>query len=721
MVESALENNSIYLLIASVAISIAITLPRFGPGIPMSVDTTSHLYRVLFYSHWMQSGVFPFWSPDWYAGSPAILLYPPLGYYFALGLTAIGLDPLLAYKIVDAFFYSIAPIAIFFLARELGFAKGESALGALFFSLVPEVVENYVFFDRFPTVISVPIFCAFIIAFNRALMREGGPLSIMASILTMSALLLTHHLSALIAGFAAVIMVILAIGKHGVKKPILTLGAVVIGTLGLTAFWLVPLIISLKEFPQNPFYNRNVIFPFLRFTYFGFDVTSYLLGIAQFVLAAVAVQSILGRTFKKHLPINAVLFFPVLLAGMAFFQAGEMINSIPLSDVGVLIVAVSFVFFLGQFIIKPQTRKLLLQQNGTLFAILWFLVFLWLGLGFYALPVLWVEPLTQFWTKTMDVYRIWLYLALPMCAIAARGFLRSIAKLWPRRPLMPLILIALAVTPISVSIALKEQYAFVHTVNGVLPYNTSNAEIPASLLDYFRNDSSQGRILGINVPFWIYVLPNYVSKPIVDGWYPQTKLVTQLVNISDYRIDDLETALTPEARVKVWKTLIDSAQELDITWVIIGSPRLAYVLMGDSNFTQQLSVSYSPEDLLIYKINQPPSYVEDVGVNAALPEISRPNPDRIILDYATGTPGNLIILKEAYFPTWVATADGQPIMVQRDPSTGYILLNVPAGARQVAVFQKTNSAIWNITSAISTFLWLALTAALLLRRHRARR
>jgi hypothetical protein len=687
----------------------------------MSVDTTSHLYRVLFYSHWMQNGLFPFWSPDWYAGSPAILLYPPLGYYFALGLTTLGLDPILAYKIVDAFFYSIAPLAVYFLAREFGFAKGESALGALFFSLIPEVVENYIFFDRFPTVISVPFFCAFIIAFNRALMRKGGPLSIMASILTMSALLLTHHLSALIAGFAAVIMVILAIGKHGVKKPILTLGAVVVGTVGLTAFWLVPLILSLREFPQNPFYNRNVVFPFLRFTYFGFDVTSYLLGIAQFVLAAVAVQSILGRTFKKQLPVNAVLFFPVLLAGMAFFQAGEMVDSIPISNIGEFIVAASFVVFLGQFIIKRQTRKLLLQENGTLFAILWFTVFLWLGLGFYALPVLWVEPLTQFWTKTMDVYRIWLYLALPMGALAARGFLRSIAKLWSRRPLMPLILIALAVTPISVSLVLKEQYAFAHPVNGVLPYNTSNAQIPGSLLAYFRSDPSQGRILGIYVPFWIYVLPNYVGKPIVDGWYPQTKLVTQLVNISDYRIDDLETAPTPEARVNAWKAVIDNAQELDITWVIVGSPRLAYVLMSNSNFTQQLSVPYSPEDLVIYKINQTPSYVEDVGGNAVLPEISRPNPDRIILDYANGAPGNPIVLKEAYFPTWVATADGQPIMVQRDPSTAYILLDVPAGTRQVVVFQKTNSAVWDITSTISAVLWAGLTTILILRRRRTKR
>jgi hypothetical protein len=687
----------------------------------MSVDTTSHLYRILFYNHWMKDGLFPFWSADWYAGSPAILLYPPLGYYLVLGLAALGVDPVVAYKIIDAFFYWISPIAIYFLARELGFRKGESALGALFYSLIPEVIENYVFFDRFPTVLSVPIFCAFIIALNRALMREGGPLSVLASIFTMSALLLTHHLSALIAGIAAVIMVILAFGKHGIKRPVLILGAVAVGTLGLTAFWFVPFFLSIKEFPQNPFYNRNVVFPFLRFTYFGFDVTSYLLGIAQFVLAAVAVQSILGRTFKRLIQLNAVLFFPILLAGMAVFQAGEMINSIVIYNVGELIVIASFIVFIGQFIIIPQTRTLLLQKNGTLFAVLWFSIFLWLGLGFYTLPILWLDPLRQFWTKTMDVYRIWLYLALPMSAMAARGFMRSITRLWSRRPLLPLILIALAVTPISVSLVLKMQYAFVHPVNGVLPYNTSNAEIPASIITYFQNDRSQGRILGINVPFWIYVLPTYVGKPIVDGWYPQTKLTTELVNISDYRIDDLENALTPESRVAAWKSLIVSAEELDITWVIIGSPRLANVLMNNANFTQQLFISYRPVDLVIYKINRVPSYVQPVSPNAVLPQISRPNPDRIILNYANGSQGGPTILKEAYFPTWAATADGQQLMVQRDPSTGYILLNVPAGAHEVVLFQKTNFAMWDLTSALSLALFLALTAIFLARRLKPKR
>ena len=174
-----------FVLSIAVAISVAITLPRFASGIPMSIDTTSHLYRVLFLSKWLSQGVFPFWSPDWYAGSPTLLLYPPLGYFIAVGLSLTGLNPLISYKTIDALFYCAAPIALYVLAKEFGFAKGESALAAVMYSLVPEVVDNYLFYDRFPTVVAIPIFCGFMVAFHRSLLRSRRSFELLASILLM--------------------------------------------------------------------------------------------------------------------------------------------------------------------------------------------------------------------------------------------------------------------------------------------------------------------------------------------------------------------------------------------------------------------------------------------------------------------------------------------------------------------------------------------------------
>ena len=720
-----MNRNTAYFVVAAVAVSIGITLPRLLPGIPMSIDTTSHLYRVLFLQQWFKQGIFPFWSSDWYAGSPAVLLYPPLGYYISVGLSIAGLDPLSAYKTVDAVFYWLAPIAVYFLGKELGFSKGESALGALLFSVVPEVIENYLFYDRFPTVISIPIFCAFLIMLHRALVDRNQRIYLLGSVFSMSALLLTHHLSALIAGIVAVLFLILAFGREGIRKPLGTLLAVGIGTLGLTAFWLVPFIRSVQLFSANEFYNRNVIFPFLRFTYFGVNVTSYLLGIAQFILAVVGVQVILTKIFARKLRVNAILFFPILFAGMILFQEGEITSSLALKGAGEILVVGSFVIFLGQFLVFRDARKVLSKHDGILFAVIWFVVFLWIGLGYYALPILRLPYLADIWIRTMDVYRIWLYLGLPMCMLAARGFLRSMITLRARKPALVLLLLALTITPIALSAGLKANFVFNSRVNPILPYTAGNAEIPKEVIDYFNNDPSQGRILGISVPLWIYVLPNYVGKPIIDGWYPQSKLVTQLVRINDYRLDDLETT-NDTARLDTWKTLIASSRQLDVTWVMIGTQELASDMvdaLSQAEFTKQLTVPYQMTapfqggELVIFKAQKVPSYVD--APEGFVQRVARPNPDKIMLNTSPSSRTTTIVVKEAYFPTWAAEADGKGLTVEKQQSTGFIMLEVPPDTHNVTLYQASQSSLWSIVSSVSLTICLALSVILLIQKRRS--
>jgi hypothetical protein len=715
-IETTLDHYFMYILVSGIVAAAAVTVPRFAPGIPMGIDTTSHLYKILFLQYWWKLGVNPFWSPDWYGGSPALLLYPPLSYYLTAAISMLGVDPVLAYKAVDAFFYVLAPLMIFCLARELGFGRGESALAALFFSLFPEVIENYLFFDRFPTTLAIPIFCTFVIFFHRALTRPTTGFNVLLSILSMSTLLLIHHLSALIAGIVAVLMVLLTAGAHGLLRQLLKLVVVAAGTLGITAFWLMPFLESYRLFSANGFYNRNVTFPFLRFTYFGFDVVSYLLGIAQFILAAVAVQSIMGRSFGTRIALRPIVFFAPLIAGMALFQAGEILSWSSLEFLGELVVALSFTAFLAQFVLLPSARRTLAREDGAVLAVIWFILFLWLGLGFYALPVLQLPVINGIWTKTMDVYRIWLYLAVPMSALAARGLLRTAARLVSWRPVSVFVLLFLMIIPVTVGVALKINYDLNGTVNGVLPYSTANTEIPPQITDYFRNDVSQGRILGINVPFWIYLLPIYVGKPIVDGWYPQTKLVTPLVKINDYRLDDLETAATPTVRFHEWQGLLSQAQVLDITWVIIGdNGTLASTLMAGTGFAEQLRVPYGRVQLVVFKYLESQSLVDgNVNVTA----LSRPNPDRISISIQAAGDTTAIVVKEAYFPTWKATADGHTIPVREDNATGYILLILPAGSQEVMLYQSFNTLIWNAISIATLVLAVAITIALDSRRKR---
>jgi hypothetical protein len=386
---------------------------------------------------------------------------------------------------------------------------------------------------------------------------------------------------------------------------------------------------------------------------------------------------------------------------------------------GELIVALSFVVFLGQFVLARYARQVVARRNGNLFAVFWFTLFLWLGLGYYALPVLQLPIIDAIWTKTMDVYRIWLYLALPMSGLAARGILRSISKLINWRPILVILLLALAITPITVSVGLKINYDLNNSVNGILPYSTANAQIPAEIINYFRNDASQGRILGINVPFWIYVLPIYVNKTIIDGWYPQTKLVTPLVNINDYRLDDLETAPNQTARLDTWKELISQAQLLDIAWVMIGdNGTLATEIMHNTNFTEQLSVPYGGVNLVVYKSLTIPSYVTTDPSNLNLTSLARPSPDQIEMTFQPISQESTVLVKEAYFPTWAATANGAPLVVGKDAATNYILLALPPGTERVNLYQRPNDTLWNAVSLVSLIICLALTVIVLARRRK---
>jgi hypothetical protein len=684
-----------------VVISLLVTLPRFSPGIPLSIDTTSHLYRVLYLSIWARQGLLPFWSPDWYAGSPTLLLYPPFGYYIAVGLTLLGIDPLVSYKLVDAFFYCAAPVSVFFLTKEFGFSTGEAALSSVLYSLVPEVIENYLFYDRFPTVIAIPIFCAFIIMFHRTLLRSERWIELFASILLMSALLLTHHLSALIAGLVAFLVIVGEWRKIRKINLLETLLLLSLGTFGVSAFWLVPFISSIGLFAGNFFYNRNVLFPFISFSYFTIDVIVYLLGLVQFALAVIALHLISSSARVTRLRLSFLSFLGVMLAGMAVFEIGVLFANSLVASSGQVVVILSFACFLTQFAFVDAQRAF--QRGKVLIIAFWFILFLWLGLGYYALPILWLPYIRQIWIRTMDVYRVWLYFAIPMCALASKGFMKAFSA--AQKPLVVIGLLLLLTIPMATGALLKVNYAFTSPVNGVLPYSAANADIPSQLTAYFKNDPSQGRVLGINVPFWIYLLPNYAGKPIVDGWYPQTKLVVPLVNINDYRIDDLETAPNNSARLVVWRRLITDSALLDITWVLIGGRTLATQLMTGESFAEELSIRYPDVngfiDLILFKAKTIPSFVEIDSHAVSVGTVSEPNPDKIVITFEAVNSTVTGQIKEAYFPTWKATSDTHTLQVERDNATGYILLTVPAGTKFVVVYQDPDEEIWNIVSCIA--------------------
>ena len=53
------------------SIGLITSAPLFAEGLPMGVDSMSHLFKILYpYKTLRTQGVFPAWSSDWYGGTP---------------------------------------------------------------------------------------------------------------------------------------------------------------------------------------------------------------------------------------------------------------------------------------------------------------------------------------------------------------------------------------------------------------------------------------------------------------------------------------------------------------------------------------------------------------------------------------------------------------------------------------------------------------------------
>jgi len=703
----SLEN---LLLVTAVGISLLVSLPRLAPGLPMGVDSSSHLPKVIFISDSLiRYGRIPLWNPDWYAGTPFLLLYSPLSYVLT-GLLGVLIGPVLAYKLIDLVFYVAAPIAVFLLAKDFGLPRLESACAAVLYSTVPEVVSNYIFFGRFPTTISIILLCFFLISLRRVLRSLNVRRVIVPSIL-LASIVLTHHLSGLIAVLVACIYIVAAWPRR--EKAIHHLGiglGVIVAGLVLAAFWLIPYVGALSELPENPFFNRNVTFPFLKFMYFGVDVAGALLGIAQFILAVVGFQILAGKIYRPKLRFQPVHLVLSLLAGMVPYQVGEMLGASALMQFGIALIVLAFVAFLAEILQRCFRGTFERATEGHKFLCLWFLFFLWAGLGYYAIPIVWFQPFKTIW-MSLDVERFWLYLAIPMVALAAVGAVRAVRKVSMKSRFLAALLIVLICVPVFVSPALRVWYAVSQPINSHLPFSAANSEIPSELISYFDGEASSGRLLGVKCPLWVYLLPSYTGKPIIDGWYPQSKLVRILVDVNDYRIDDLETAESDNKRIAIWRNLIDHSDLLGIEWLMICDlkPSERRMLVENSTFGEVLTTPYEDTYISIYKSTPEVKLAVITPPDNAKVGLEWLSPDHIRLRLSHPPEGAIIQVRVAYFPTWTAVADGKPVPVTADKE-GYIQLKVDSWMTTIDIVQQGNRPLDSVAWALSAVALISLLA-----------
>jgi hypothetical protein len=675
--------SRVWLALAALAgLNLSAAAPRLLPGIPMAVDSTSHLYKLLFmYDNLLTHGYIPSWSPEWYGGIYLFKLYPPLGYQVALAVALTGLGPIAAYKVVEAAFYALTPWTVYLLSRELSSSRREALIAALLFSLNPSIVENLLFYDRYPNILSLPIQCLLLALLARSLKRKSAHGVTFFSSLLLASLTLIHHLSAVYTFLTLAVLVVSQLGRGGWKlcKTVLAASAV---SILISTFWVGPFISTLSQLTANPFYNRNVMeSSHMKLTYFATHMATYSFGVASFTLAMASLYPTAGgRRVERRL---TAFFYASLMTGLGLFEVSWIRGISLLRVVAQLLVASGFLSIL--YVAFRMRRGL-----EDFFPRLWFLLFLWFSLGGYgvpfstvkAIPYVEVKPLQTLW-MSLDVQRFWLFMAIPTSLIASKPLdqliqglkvkKRGRVKFHVRKALAMLLLAVVAVGG-----GLKAYYSLTQPINKYLPesYTTVNVQIPQAIVEYFKSQLGDGRILAVKCPFWIYLLPRYVGKQLVDGWYPQGKLLPRILEVNDYRINDLE-ASEDEDRIPIWRALINDSDKLAINWVMIGDSNRSFqrMLMEGSGFTADIVVKHSQGEITIYRSNVPHPMVEtNPPVSASIKHLA-PDVIYVQLNHAGIGDPYIVKVKESYIPEWEAFYQNRRLLVTGD-GDGFIVVEV---------------------------------------------
>jgi hypothetical protein len=409
-------------------------------------------------------------------------------------------------------------------------------------------------------------------------------------------------------------------------------------------------------------------------------------GIIHFILAISAIFLWVSKDFKKSTIVSALV---LLFLGMSFFEIGYQ-TYFHIQIIGQALVIAALIFIAGLVILRTRRSE---YNRFNFFLTLWFVSFFWLGLGYYAIPIVEIPLLQSIW-RSLDVYRFWLFLSLPIAFLA--GILIEGVVCRMRRNRKLLILAVIFILLFSGGIV-KSVYLLNQDVNSHLPYTVQNSDIPIELLDYLRLQNDYGRILPIKCPMWIYMIPSYTGKNLIDGWYPQEKLLPSLLEIDDYRINDLETT---ENRVEVWKNLIDQNQELGIHWVIVGNSNKTLIRdLTNSTFTQDAFITHEGGNLTILKNTVPNSFVQLVTETGNVDyDFERSSPERINIEITDRFSNVKIFVREAYYIGWIATVDNYTTNVMSTPE-GFMLITPEPNPAHVT---------FEYTSANNPYIWLSL-------------
>lgn len=285
-------------------------------------------------------------------------------------------------------------------------------------------------------------------------------------------------------------------------------------------------------------------------------------------------------------------------------------------------------------------------------------IFVWvmsfLLLGSYLLPVEYLLP----FAGEVDLMRFQLYASVPLAIwlmstrrypwLRLKKFLRSSFRIQK----VQVWVIVFLLTNVIVG-------GVIYQHPTILAQQIYVDEPPQPVLEYLKNSEEYGRVLPIEVPYWVYLVPSQTGKPLIDGWYPQGNLLKPVKNIRE-TLDIVDDD-------NVYRLLISDADRFGVNWVLLGNSSKRY-LFADSHFTPVVVsppyVLFENEHKVTYIETSPPSHVEWTKEK-----------DTIRMTLITLSENVTVTVKEAFFPAWVATDNSRPLSLSSN-DIGFIQFTV---------------------------------------------
>ncbi|MCL5024904.1 MAG: 6-pyruvoyl-tetrahydropterin synthase-related protein, partial [Chloroflexi bacterium] len=217
--------------------------PLLNPGLPVTSDGLLQPYRLVELDAALRAGtLYPRWAPDLWLGYgyPLFNFYAPLFYYLGEAFRLLGFDFESSVKAVVVLSLLLASSSAYLLGRRL-FGRLGGVVTAAAYIYTPHFLTEVFHRGDYPQLLGLALL-PLVLWCTERLAAEGGRKWLAASALSLSALLLTHSVTALLFApvFALWLLLLLAAARQQRALILARLVTANLLALGLSAFFWLP-------------------------------------------------------------------------------------------------------------------------------------------------------------------------------------------------------------------------------------------------------------------------------------------------------------------------------------------------------------------------------------------------------------------------------------------------------------------------------------------------